>query len=310
MAESSSVDATPQPLPPGLFVEDSELEQVPMENGSVEMEMLGGGREGGGRDGATSPQFSTTSTVSGDLHNTNPITGSNDSLEQNGDGLTNIDEQVVMDTTGGKQGGKEAVVATTTGTWERFEPAGSKSSWETFEASGEGGGEGEGSGLAADSEVNGISEATGGEGATTALLDPQLTVQPDDKPGAVCAADALVSSGWTALEEDADPRMDLEEEEFRNLPFRQTRSMRATTNRKVQIVDALKQQRRLSNTSLDRDPMKPSGPFPNEDELSRRYNIEREWQVFVKMSKRVPGTRLVKIHTTRTWWVKIHATRS
>lgn len=36
-----------------------------------------------------------------------------------------------------------------------------------------------------------------------------------------------------------------------NLPFRKTQSMRATTNRRIQIVDSLKQQRRLSNTSLD-----------------------------------------------------------
>lgn len=37
-----------------------------------------------------------------------------------------------------------------------------------------------------------------------------------------------------------------------NLPFRKTQSMRATTNRRVQIVDSLKQ-RRLSNSSLDRE---------------------------------------------------------
>ena len=36
-----------------------------------------------------------------------------------------------------------------------------------------------------------------------------------------------------------------------NLPFRKTQSMRATASRRIHIVDTLKQQRRLSNTSLD-----------------------------------------------------------
>ena len=46
--------------------------------------------------------------------------------------------------------------------------------------------------------------------------------------------------------------VDLEVSEEVNLPFRKTQSMRATTNRRIEIVDTLKQ-RRLSNTSLDRE---------------------------------------------------------
>jgi hypothetical protein len=67
----------------------------------------------------------------------------------------------------------------------------------------------------------------------------------------------MVSSGWTALGAGVAPfDGDEDEEGEKNLPYRLTRSMRATTNRKVQIVDSLKQQRRLSNTSLDRGPIR------------------------------------------------------
>ena len=113
-----------------------------------------------------------------------------------------------------------------------------------------------------------------------------------DDHGAVCAADALVSdSGWTALD-DARHFDDLEQVSYedQNLPFRKVQSMRATTNRKVQIVDALRQ-RRLSNSSLDRDPGKSVTLFKDEDELTRKFKVQREWQVYVKMDKRVPGTK-------------------
>ena len=283
MAETSSVDVLPQPLPQDLFLDfDAELEQQALENGGAGVgaeELFGGG--GGEREGAASPQFSTTSTVSGDLNNTNPFPGSTDSLDQNRDS-GKPDELM-----GGVQEDKEAVVATTTATWERFEPVTTKSSWETFDRNGQGeGGAGHMTG------ANGTTEGTGisSEGATAMSPASKLAAQSEDETGAVCAADALVSTGWMALGEDIGPRAG-EEEDEPNLPFRQTRSMRATTNRKVQIVDALKQQRRLSNTSLERDPSRGGGPFANEDELSRRYNVDREWQVFVKMSKRVPGTR-------------------
>ena len=53
-------------------------------------------------------------------------------------------------------------------------------------------------------------------------------------------------------------RFDDDDDDDDNLPFRKTQSMRATTNRRVQIVDSLKQ-RRLSNSSLDREPYKGKG---------------------------------------------------
>ncbi len=111
-----------------------------------------------------------------------------------------------------------------------------------------------------------------------------------DDHGAVCAADAVVSTQWTAL---GDSRHDVIEETYdpmQNLPFRKTQSMRATTHRKVQIVDALRQ-RRLSNTSLDRYPLGQSVQFDNEDDITRKFNIIRDWQVHVKMERRVKGTR-------------------
>ena len=115
-----------------------------------------------------------------------------------------------------------------------------------------------------------------------------------EESGAVCAADALVSdSRWTALE-DSHHFHDEEERSWDdgNLPFRKVQSMRATTNRKIQIVDALRQ-RRLSNSSLDREPSKNMSQFKNEDELTRKFKVERDWQVYVKMDKRVPGTKYV-----------------
>ena len=106
--------------------------------------------------------------------------------------------------------------------------------------------------------------------------------------GAVCAADAMISDlQWTALD-DSVPTEFLEESyDPSNLPFRKTQSMRTTTNRKVQIVDALKQ-RRLSNSSLDR---MVQTQFVNEDDLTKKFSMERDWQVFVKLDKRVKGTR-------------------
>ena len=62
--------------------------------------------------------------------------------------------------------------------------------------------------------------------------------------GAVCAADAMVSDlQWTALDDSAPTEFLEESYDPNNLPFRKTQSMRTTTNRKVQIVDALKQRR-------------------------------------------------------------------
>ena len=142
-------------------------------------------------------------------------------------------------------------------------------------------------------------EQNGGMASPSSMQQGTATTTTDTQKETVCAADALVSSGWQAFE-DSDQRkvadtlaQEDDEDDPRSLQFRKTQSMRATSHRKVQIVDALKQQRRLSASSLDRAPGAMAGLFSNEDELSRRYNMEREWQLFVKMNRRVPGTRSV-----------------
>ncbi len=46
-----------------------------------------------------------------------------------------------------------------------------------------------------------------------------------------------------------------DDQETSSLPFRKTQSMRASSSRRIQIVDTLNK-RRLSNSSLDREPFK------------------------------------------------------
>ena len=264
MADSGEVVHVrpPSDLPPDLFLDFDEVAKTTV-NGEGE------GEREGERERAASPQFSTTSTVSGEQEvQTDDETLGDGSVRQTHTSGGH-DNQITMDTT-------EDVVTTTTGTWERFEPAPSQSQWEHFDQSSNG------------TEVTNGGTGGSSDGATGGAT--RVGQSADGTEGAVCAADAMVSSGWRALGVESGSLGDREEEDEKNLPYRLTRSMRATTNRKVQIVDSLKQQRRLSNTSLDRDPTR-GGPFSNEDELSRRYNVEREWQVFVKMNKRVPGTR-------------------
>ena len=122
-------------------------------------------------------------------------------------------------------------------------------------------------------------------------VQKKLSIISDDH-GAVCAADAMVTdSQWTAL--DDSNRIHAADESFDNpnLPFRKTQSMRATTNQKVRIVDTLSK-RRLSNSSLDRgDPRGAAANFSNEDDLTRKFKVDREWQVFVLTQKRVTGTK-------------------
>lgn len=99
-------------------------------------------------------------------------------------------------------------------------------------------------------------------------------------------------SHWTALGDSRDGS--LEElpggaaggADDQNLPFRKTQSMRATANRKIQIVDALRQ-RRLSNSSLDRESRPPLRL--DEDELTRKLKVGREWQVFYRVGRRGAG---------------------
>ena len=72
-----------------------------------------------------------------------------------------------------------------------------------------------------------------------------------------------------------------------NLPFRRTQSLRPDAHRAVRIVDALRQ-RRFSNASLDKEIQQR---FCNEDELTRKFKLGREWDVYLKLNKRIPGTK-------------------
>ena len=120
--------------------------------------------------------------------------------------------------------------------------------------------------------------------------------EEDAEGGPRCAVDANTSqTQWTALNDTLSPlQPSMQEGVIESylspsdaLPFRRTQSMRADANRAIRIVDNLKQQRRFSNTSLDREP----GILANEDELTRKCKLDREWQVCMKLQKRIPGTK-------------------
>lgn len=81
-----------------------------------------------------------------------------------------------------------------------------------------------------------------------------------------------------------------------SLPFRRTKSLRADTHLAVRVVDSLRQQRRLSNTSLDRDLQRTQ---VNEDDLTRKFKIGRQWDIYLKMNRRIPGTK--------TKWLQVRA---
>ena len=93
---------------------------------------------------------------------------------------------------------------------------------------------------------------------------------------------------WTALG-DAFSRNKFESDDIldTNLPFRRTQSLRPDAHRAVRIVDSLRQ-RRFSNASLDKEIQQR---FVNEDDLTRKFKLGREWDVFLKLNKRIPGTK-------------------
>lgn len=95
-------------------------------------------------------------------------------------------------------------------------------------------------------------------------------------------------SEWTALNDTLNHnKFTSQPTDSESLPFRRTQSMRADTHRAVRIVDSLRQ-RRLSNTSLDRELQQR---FSNEDELTRKFKLDRQWDIFLKLNKRIPGTK-------------------
>ena len=155
--------------------------------------------EAEGREGAVSPQFSTTSTLSGDIATGNPFLGSDISLDRTPapSELSRVPQTLpngakqsspLLGATGDPRGdivmeiteipeGSEAIVATTAGTWEKFEPATSKGAWEVFDnPSGEGGRGGKGVQLGAGKEEGEEEEgAEGVIGGDTPKKLPDLT---------------------------------------------------------------------------------------------------------------------------------------
>ena len=111
----------------------------------------------------------------------------------------------------------------------------------------------------------------------------------------VCGVDVHTKqSEWTALSDTLahqHPTETSRQTSQGDLPFRRTQSMRADANRSVRIVDSLRQQRRLSGGGgvLD-DDSKPT--FANEDELTRKLKVDREWDCFLRLPKKPPGMKI------------------
>ena len=137
--------------------------------------------------------------------------------------------------------------------------------------------------------AGGLNEATNRRIKSTEDLD--VVASPSDPR---CGVDAETNqSQWTALNDTFKETgtQFVDDDDDGSLPFRRTQSMRADTHRAVRIVDALRQQRRLSNTSLDIDKKGGVANFANEDDLTRKLKMDREWDVFLKLNKRIPGTK-------------------
>lgn len=128
----------------------------------------------------------------------------------------------------------------------------------------------------------------GGDGSRSHRL-VKSTEDLDGAAGPRCGVDSETNqSEWTALN-DTFKQTEFVDDDNESLPFRRTQSMRADTHRAVRIVDALRQQRRLSNSSLDKERQRV--PLSNEDELTRKLKTDREWDVYLKLNKRIPGTK-------------------
>lgn len=123
----------------------------------------------------------------------------------------------------------------------------------------------------------------------------QIQTDEDDQESSevVCGVDVHTNqSEWTALSDTLVHQHPTESRQtsFSDLPFRRTQSMRADANRSVRVVDSLRQQRRLSGGGgvLD-DESKPT--FANEDELTRKVKVDREWDCFLRLPKKPPGMK-------------------
>ena len=115
--------------------------------------------------------------------------------------------------------------------------------------------------------------------------------------GPRCGVDITTNQPeWTALHDTFSKSSGTHRDDDESLPFRRTKSLRADNHLAVRIVDSLRQQRRLSNTSLDHDLQRTQ---VNEDELTRKFKIGRQWDIYLKMNRRIPGTK--------TKWLQVRA---
>lgn len=120
----------------------------------------------------------------------------------------------------------------------------------------------------------------------------------------LCADDAANSSQWTALDDTERPDDDLSPAEGGDVPFRRFKSERVEKHRAARIIETLNT-RRLSNTSLDLESRSAnaSGATAQQatvESLRAPLNAGRGWDVYLKLDKRVPGTR--------TKWLPVNIT--
>lgn len=121
--------------------------------------------------------------------------------------------------------------------------------------------------------------------------------------GGLCADDAANSSQWTALDDTERPDDDLSPAEGGDVPFRRFKSERVEKHRAARIIETLNT-RRLSNTSLDLESRSAntSGAAlqATTESLRAPLNAGRGWDIYLKLEKRVPGTR--------TKWLPVNIT--
>ena len=131
---------------------------------------------------------------------------------------------------------------------------------------------------------------------------PATTAKPKERlksfeseTGGLCADDAANSSQWTALDDAAQPDEDLSPGDGGDVPFRRFKSERVEKHRAARIIETLNT-RRLSNTSLDLESRNANAsgaaaPLKTADSLRAPLNAGRGWDVYLKLDKRIPGSR-------------------
>lgn len=131
---------------------------------------------------------------------------------------------------------------------------------------------------------------------------PTTTAKPkgrlksfESDTGGLCADDAANCSQWTALDDAERPDDDLSPADGGDVPFRRFKSERVEKHRAARIIETLNT-RRLSNTSLDLESRSANAsgaaaPSKTADSLRAPLNAGRGWDVYLKLDKRIPGSR-------------------